>query len=612
MQSDKRIILAVRVGIFLVGIFIALFLEKYQPEFSQRVDATFKDWIIRLVADRKVDTRILIVDIDDESLRQIGPWPWPRSRLADLVEITLMDHHARIVAIDIVLSNPADQLGDARLVALAENRQLVLSQIIDFSPRFPPQKIGVLINGFDASVSGKTSLSKANSYIGNAALFQHAQCVGNIGYIPDIDGVIRHLPLVSEFDNKNYLHLAPTILSCLGESVTAYLHSNAAAWWPVPYRRSVDSFEAIPAYRLLDGSISANAFSNRIVLIGSSSLVLNDRVSTPITPLISGVLIHAEALSSLLDLQEKKSAWPYDGSFIATLWILLTSLVGYFTIIRYSATFAAFLLLGLLFGWIGLCIWGNLELIELPLSAPISPTLFMFFAGIPFEWLITQRKASQAVHTLSHYVSEQVLAEIIRQDMRYSLNPCLRTVTVLIADIEGYTGLTAMLSLNEAASLTKDILECITQPLLSHGGTLDKYSGDGLVSFWGAPLSCPDQADIAIDCALNMLKNVNHLNQTHPLRDKGLPQVRVRIGVETGEALVGDLGTHFRSTYTAVGDCINFASRLESEARNHPFALMIGPETQRRLTRHTTVMLGTLAVRGTDKTIEIFTVNSTL
>ncbi len=493
---------------------------------------------------------------------------------------------------------------------MAENQRLVLSQIIDYAPRSPKFRIGELLGGVETLASGPVG-ALASSFIGNARLYQSARCVGNIGYIPDIDGVIRHLPLVSSVDQKKYLHLAPSILVCLGQAKDSYLLSPAATWWSIPYRRAIQSFQAIPAHRLLDGSVSENTFSNRIVLIGSSSLALNDRVSTPLTPLTSGVLVHAEALSALLDIEEQKISWPRTGLKFTIAWIVLASLVGYVFILRFSATIAALVLSGLFVGWFGLCAWGNLELIDLPLSAALAPLVLLFVAGIPFEWLIAQRQVNRAVRTLSHYVSEQVLAEIIRQDMRYSLDPSLRTVTVLIADIEGYTGLTAMLSLGEAATLTKDVLECITEPLLVHGGTLDKYSGDGLVSFWGAPLACPEQADIAIDCALAMLKNVEHLNLMHPLRKKGLPPVRVRIGIETGDALVGDLGTDFRSTYTAVGDCINFASRLESEARNHPCALIVGPETCRRLTRHPVIMLGTLALRGTDKTIEIFTPCST-
>ena len=179
-------------------------------------------------------------------------------------------------------------------------------------------------------------------------------------------------------------------------------------------------------------------------------------------------------------------------------------------------------------------------------------------------------------------------------------------VAVLIADMEGYTQTTSSLSLEDAATLTKDFLSCLTRPVLAGRGTLDKYSGDGLVAFWGAPLDCPDQADRAVSAALNILTEVDALNASR--KDEGFTAVRVRIGIESGSALVGDLGTSFRSTYTAVGDCINFASRLEAAARDLPTQLLIGSAANSRLVQHRTISLGQITLRGTQTTIEVFTV----
>jgi adenylate cyclase len=177
---------------------------------------------------------------------------------------------------------------------------------------------------------------------------------------------------------------------------------------------------------------------------------------------------------------------------------------------------------------------------------------------------------------------------------------------VLIADMEGYTRATSSLGLEDAATLTKDFLSCLTRPVLGWRGTLDKYTGDGLVAFWGAPLLCPDQADWAVSAALDILTEVQALNARR--QRGGFAPVRVRIGIESGPALVGDLGTSFRSTYTAVGDCINFASRLEAAARDLPTQLVIGYAANRQLTRHQTTSLGEITLRGTEAAIEVFSV----
>jgi hypothetical protein len=157
-----------------------------------------------------------------------------------------------------------------------------------------------------------------------------------------------------------------------------------------------------------------------------------------------------------------------------------------------------------------------------------------------------------------------------------------------------------------AARLIRDFLERLTAPVLAHSGTLDKYTGDGLVAFWGAPLPCPEQADSAVSAALDILQAVAALNQQRHAEQ--LPPLRVRIGIESGLALVGDLGTTFRSSYTAVGDCINFASRLESAARTLPADIIIGNEAASRITQHTLIPLGSIQLRGTESMMAVFTV----
>ena len=264
------------------------------------------------------------------------------------------------------------------------------------------------------------------------------------------------------------------------------------------------------------------------------------------------------------------------------------------------------LLLGLVFTWLGLAFTGVSRQAEWSVTAPLWAYFFLLLVAVPHEWWLAQRNGRRLLATFSHYVAQPVLDEIVRLDLQHSLKPTLCDVTVLIADMEGYTVATSSLSLEDAASLTKDFLACLTRPVLARRGTLDKYTGDGLVAFWGAPLSCPEQADWAVSAALDILAEVDGFNAQR--QRQGLESVCVRIGIESGRALVGDLGTSFRSTYTAVGDCINFASRLEAAARDLPTQLVIGSAANSRLTQHKTYSLGRITLRGTQTAIEVFTV----
>src|SRR5262249_52086204 len=152
-------------------------------------------------------------------------------------------------------------------------------------------------------------------------------------------------------------------------------------------------------------------------------------------------------------------------------------------------------------------------------------------------------------------------------------------ITVVSADMQDYTGLTNRSSLQEAAQLTREFLQCLTEPVLRCEGTLDKYTGDGLVAFWGAPLPNADHAPRALEAAQAMLANVRAWNERRVAN--GLAPARVRIGVESGSVLVGDLGTRFRRTYTAVGDCINAASKLQAIAKTLSCDLVVGPVAAR-------------------------------
>jgi adenylate cyclase len=172
-----------------------------------------------------------------------------------------------------------------------------------------------------------------------------------------------------------------------------------------------------------------------------------------------------------------------------------------------------------------------------------------------------------------------VLDKMLSQGVDNPMVPQHCEITVVSADMQDYTGLTKRSNLHEAAQLTREFLQCLTEPILSFGGTLDKYTGDGLVAFWGAPLPIPDHTDRALQAARAMVDRVREWNEQR-VRE-GLAPARVRIGVESGSVLVGDLGTPFRRTYTAVGDCINAASKLQAVAKVLSCDLVVGPTAAR-------------------------------
>jgi adenylate cyclase len=419
--------------------------------------------------------------------------------------------------------------------------------------------------------------------------------------------VLRRLPVLTRYQGRDYPMFAATLIDCArAPNAASVLPLAAGASWRSPYPRAWPAYTVAPAAEVLAQRLPTQLLAGRYVLVGSSSLSLGDHVSTPLAPLNAGVLVHANALSALLDIQAGRGGLPWSGRAGLAAWVLLSVALLAWAMPRVPAWGNIAGLAALTAGWLALGLWGARHGAEWSLSAPLAAYLCLLATAIPCEWWGAQQRYKRLLSTFSRYVGPSVLNEMVRRGLEDSLTPTQREVTVLIADMEGFTRTTAALPLTDAARLTHDFLQRLTGPVLAHSGTLDKYTGDGLVAFWGAPLPCPEQADQAAAAALDIVAAVAALNQQR--HADGLPTLRVRIGIESGLALVGDLGTSFRSSYTAIGDCINFASRLESAARTLPADIIIGSEAASRITQHTLIPLGSLQLRGTESMMAVFTV----
>ena len=591
----------VRAVIALLACAVALFVEWQRPEFSTRIDEGLRDNIVRISAKSTPENRLVIVDITENSLIELGPWPWPRARIADLVEILLGSYKARTVGLDIVFPTSDGSEGDARLASLAEHTPLVLAQVFDHAPRSALILQGKPVGGV---LPGEAPALSAHGYIGNHAGLARASCVGNIGYQADEDGVLRRIPLRTRFEGLDYPHFAAAVLACNSEIVPVTPPSDNLGQWRIPYGHTFSAYTVISAADILHERVPPALIADRYVLVGSSALSLGDRVTTPLAPLAAGVTVHAANLSALLDLAEMPSPPSRPSRAQLVTWTVFTVALATLCIARLSAWSSLLLLLGLVASWLGVGFSAVGRGAEWSPSAPLWAYFVLLLVAVPHEWWQAQKRSRGLLSTLSHYVAQPVLDEILRRNLTHSLKPGLCNVTVLVADMENYTAMTSSLALEDAAIMTKDFLGCLTRPVLSAEGTLDKYTGDGLVAFWGAPLPCPDHADRAVDAAKGMLAEIAALNVQRLAQ--GWAPLRVRIGIEGGSALVGDLGTDFRSTYTAVGDCINFASRLEEAARTLPTDVVIGPNANADLGRHRTESMGYITLPRTQRSIEVF------
>lgn len=577
------------------------------PDKAYFADEWLRDHFVRLQASDKAEQRVTVVDIDEASLAVIGPWPWPRARVAALLESLLSDYGAKGVALDMVFPEPADAAGDARLASLAQHEPVVMAQAFDYVSRPVPLRVGVLAGSVPASGSSQTAV--ASGYITNHAGLAQAKLTGNIGFVPDDDGVLRRFPLRTVFEGREYPSLSLALFDCCAATndigkVGKELAPDGEAYARIPFSRNWSAYTVVSASDILNLRAPVAMLSGRLVLVGSSGLGLSDRVATPLSNLTAGVMVHAAQLSALLDEQAGIAPTQWPGRWVAVIFSLLVATLAVYTFPRLSAVSNMALLGGASLAWLGLAYTIIPHDAYFSASGPLLSILFLLMVAVPFDWQMAQRESRQLLGTLRQYVAKSVVDELLRSKMKDPLAPVRREVTTLIADMEGYTGQVESLSMDEAVQLTRDFLDCLTRPVLEKGGTLDKYTGDGLVAFWGAPLPLAEHADLALDAAQQIMLEVQRLSLAR--QQDGKPPLRVRIGIESGVAMAGDFGSSSRSIYTAVGDSVNTASRLQALARNYPHDIIVGQGAVTCAHRHRFSLLDEVTLRGKEKPTTIY------
>ncbi|MFZ6680347.1 CHASE2 domain-containing protein [Undibacterium sp. Tian12W] len=598
-------------------------LNEYLPENGRPLpgDEWLRDQFVQLRAKDRAEERLALIDIDDHSISVLGAAPWPRERIADLIEKLITEFDVRGVALDIYFEEHKDTVGDQRLAALAEHGPVVLAQAFDFDKnKQTPARNGQLTGGKSIAAFSQpelASMARATGYIANHSGLSKARYVSNIGFVPDLDGTLRRIPVQTRFEGKVYSELSRALLECCSKLNANQLFAHKSRFSDVDengfsrveYSRTLSSYEVVPALSVLQDTVPLEALRGKYIIIGSSSLALADRVPTPLWYSTSGFLVHAQALSTMLDEHEGRSYVKWPGRLIALLFTVLTAGMAMFMFPRFSA-WTNTLMLGLASAtWVALAYLVVDHDMWFSPVGPLAANFFLLAVAVPFGWQTAQRKSRRLLGTLQQYVAKAVVQELLRSDLKDPLAPRQLHVTTLIADMEGYTSQVENLPMEGAANLTREFLECLTGPVLAKGGTLDKYTGDGLVAFWGAPLPVENHADLALDAAIEIVRNVRKLSAQY--EQQGRKKIRVRIGIESGIAIAGDFGSSFRSIYTAVGDSVNTASRLEDAARHYPHDIIIGKGTVEGSTRHQFQALGERLLKGKEKPTTIYTVEVT-
>lgn len=569
---------------------------------------------------------VLIVEIDEESLREIGQWPWPRNVFAQLIDL-LTEMGAEVVAFDVIFSEE-DRLSPKNLAsmlsAVAPQMEGLLGRMTDND--------AVMAEAMQASrvVLGQPSTlrhlaDKAEPSLKTARvaeingdprpfLFKFAQTVrslpaleaasqgiGITTLLPESDNVVRRVPAVANVGGR----LVPTLtLEALrvatGQSTIAVRSSSAGiknivlqgVQIPTDRQGRIWVHYAEPrremyisAADLLAGRVDPGRIANRIVLIGASAAGFADLKATPVAGTMAGVEVHANLLETILTNDHlRRPAAVIGAERFSLLFVgLVTAVVGPFL----AASWMPVILVVVGAAWL-IGSWIAFDQYNLLLDGAYPAAAFaILILWLTFAKYIREERSRRAIRgAFGQYLSPVMVDRLIADPSQLKLAGEKRELTIMFSDIRGFTTLSEQYE-DDPELLTRFINRYFTKmshEVLSREGTIDKYIGDAMMAFWNAPVDCQDHARQACLAALAMIGRIDEINRE--LREQqerlGRPftPIEAGIGINTGDCHVGNLGSEQRFNYSALGDAVNVASRIEGQTKLYGVHICIGPTTQ--------------------------------
>ncbi len=637
----------------------------YQIPFINLMDSFIYDAKVRLTMPKVVNQRVVILDIDEKSLAEQGRWPWGRDKLAVLMNKLFDEYGIKLVGFDVVFAEPDDSSGLKSLESLARKElkdvagfQASLQELrpqLDNDARFAAalkNRPVVLGYYFSSKEGGKSSgaapepvfpagaFSGRNigftqwvSYGGNLPEFQKAAAgAGHFNPLVDSDGTSRRVPLLVEYDGRYYESLSLAMVrNLLGNPpiVPGYPEgspgSYAAMEWlelkgagggvmriPVdenvatliPYHGYQGSFQYISITDVLNNRVPKEQLIGRVAVVGTTAPGLMDLRATPVGAAYPGVEIHANLIAGMLDGTVKHKPPYILGADV--LLVLIAGGVMAFLLPMLSplrATLVGVFVLLLLLS-VNFSFWYASNVV-LPLANGMIVILLLYAMNMSWGYFVESRTKRQLTGLFGQYVPPELVEEMSRDPENYSMAGRKAELTVLFSDVRGFTTISEGLEPDELATLMNQYLGAMTLIVRKHRGTLDKYIGDAIMAFWGAPVDDPEHARNAVLTGLEMHVALHELNKD--LSARGWPELKIGVGVNTGPMTVGDMGSPVRQSYTVMGDAVNLGSRLEGITKQYGVGMIVGESTRELLKKEFVFReLDRVRVKGKEDPVGIY------
>ncbi len=654
----------IRIGIslFLIVPFLLHATGLARLGFLEQLENVAYDTRLQLTLPGTVDDRVVIVAIDEASLDQVGRWPWSRDVLARMVD-QLYDHYdARTVGFDVVFAERDESSGLQALQRLADgsladnpdfmdeyrdlapelDRDRTFARALQdrnavlgffFRNRVDPESnptVGMLPPALRASGADRLEqlpIVAPEGYGANLPVLQEAAAGGGFFDNPLVgrDGVFRRVPLIQAYEGDLYGLLAlETVRAALDwpevelevaregdgyqavESVrvgSREIPVDEQGAVLVPYRGRQYSFPYIPAAEILNGTADPAVLDDRIVLVGATAAGLLDLRSTPVQNVYPGVEVHANIVSGILDGHIKRRPaylLGYEFIILAVLGIGLTALLPVLTPLWLSVTIVG---ITALIVSTNVMAWSGADLV-LPLASPLLLVTLLFVFHMAWGFFVETRGKRQLAKLFGQYIPPELVEEMDKAPEEVSLAGESREMTVLFSDVRGFTSISENLEPSELTRLMNAFLTPMTRIIHQHRGTIDKYMGDAVMAFWGAPLADPDHARHALHAAWEMQRMMKALQPQ--FEHEGWPPLEVGIGLNSGVMNVGNMGSEFRMAYTALGDAVNLGSRLEGLTRTYGVDVIVSESTRHAVPEFEFRELDVVRVKGKDRPVAIY------
>lgn len=655
---------AMRIGLSMAVILVSLLQAAgtINLGFLQRLENYTYDLRLQWTMPNSLDKRIVILDIDEASLQQQGHWPWPRNKLAHMIDVLFDQYKIDVLGFDVVFAERDESSGLKNLEELARQElrgdagfktaleklrpQLSYDQIFANSLKNRRVVLGYYFRHDEAAKNGRVGLLPppaldrgtfdphgigavvASGYAANLPELQQQAVTGgyfNASPLVDPDGVLRRVSLLQMYDGALYETLSLSVaklalreskldLGYEGEEKSSIalesiklgkrripVDIDVAAL--IPYHGRQGSFPFVSASDVLQKKVPANILQGAIVLVGTTAPGLMDLRNTPVQESYPGVEAHANLIAGILDGNVKeRPAFTIGLEFILLLTVGALLALALPALNPLWATVLAATVMTALTAF-NLYMWQVSNLV-LPLASLLMVAAVLYVFNMSYGFFIESRGKRMLAGLFGQYVPPELVAEMAEDPDSFTLAGESREMTVLFSDVRGFTSISEGLDPKQLTQLMNEYLTPMTHVIQRYRGTIDKYMGDAIMAFWGAPLPDGQHAKHALMAALDMIADLDQLNQH--FKAKGWPPISIGIGLNTGEMTVGNMGSEFRLAYTAMGDAVNLGSRLEGLTKEYGVEIIVSEYTRAAVPDFVYRELDCVRVKGKDKPVAIF------